>query len=78
MSIFVSLNLLQNGDIHSICPLAAGAAEYFWKCSARGGGGGNFWSADGTGPLGGGPQNLGGRAEDEFCKNGIEKFLKIE
>ena len=40
----------------------------------------NSWPTGGAGPLGGAPKSRGEGAEDfdEFCKNVLEKFSKIE
>ena len=39
----------------------------------------NFWSTGGSGPLGRAPKSWGGAEDfDEFGKNELEKFSKIE
>ena len=44
-----------------------------------GGGLGNFWSAGGAAPLGGAQKSRKGAEDfDEFGKNVLEKFSKIE
>ena len=67
-------------QINSIYPLDAGGAGYFRKFSVRGRGGWEIFGLQGEAALFWGRlQNLREAEDfDKFCKNVIEKFLKVK